>query len=120
MRAKARDGQSLVDMALELTGAVEGVWALALRNGVGVTDALGSGSEIAWEWSDVEDARVRERYGQEGIEPATEVSEAALMGLMETATAKRTMAWEAIEADPVEPETTRAAAHNGAFTSAFG
>ena len=44
MRTRSKEGQSLVDVALMTTGATEGVWALALRNGLSVTEALAYGT----------------------------------------------------------------------------
>ena len=48
MKTLAREGQCLVDIALAATGSVEGVWALALRNGLSVTGEISHGAEIAW------------------------------------------------------------------------
>ena len=43
-----KNGECLADIALCVTGAVEGVWALAVRNGVSVTAELRNGMELAW------------------------------------------------------------------------
>ncbi len=119
MIVRAKDGQSLVDLALMTTGATEGVWALALRNGVSVTATLGYGSEIAWESEDIEDARTASRYETERIYPATEVSEAQLAELLNAPTATRQSSHEMIKADAPEPQSTKAAVFTSEFTAAF-
>lgn len=119
MIVRAKDGQSLVDLALIISGATDGVWALALRNGVSVTGELGHGTAIAYESEDIEDARTASRYEAEGICPATEVSEALLAELLNTPQPKWKKAHEAINADAVEPQSTRAAVFTNKFTAAF-
>ncbi len=119
MKTTAREGQCLVDIALAATGSVEGVWALALRNGLSVTGELGHGTEIAWEAGDVTDARVAEKYAAEGICPATAVSEKTLAGLLDKPVIIIPPDWEIIPADPVKKQQTRAAVFAGAFTAAF-
>lgn len=103
MIARAKDGQSLVDIALMVTGSAEGVWALALRNGMSVTGKLGHGAAIVYESEDIEDARTASRYEAEGICPATEVSEALLAELLNTPKEDKPLSWSVIDADPVEP-----------------
>lgn len=119
MKTTAREGQCLVDIALAATGSVEGVWALALRNGLSVTGELGHGTEIAWEAGDVTDARVAEKYAAEGICPATAVSGKTLAGLLVKPVIITPPDWEIILADPVKKQPTRAAVFAGAFTAAF-
>lgn len=119
MIARARDGQSLVDIALMVTGSAEGVWALALRNGLSVTGAIECGDEVQWESEDVEDARTVSRYEAEGIYPATEVSERVLANLLNEPIVKRKAAHEIIVADAVVPQSTRASVFTGEFTAAF-
>lgn len=110
MIASVKDGQSLLDVALMVTGAAEGVWALALRNGRSVTGALECGDAIAWESEDVEDRRVAIRYRTEGICPATEVSEGDLADLLREAIVKTEPTYLTIVADEVAPESTRSRA----------
>lgn len=119
MIARAKDGQSLVDIALMVTGATEGVWALALRNGMSVTGAIECGDEVLWESEDVEDARTARRYGAEGICPATEVSERVLADLLNEPIVERKAAYEVIIADEVAPQSTRASMFTGEFTATF-
>lgn len=119
MIARTKEGQSLVDIALMTTGSTEGVWALALRNGLSVTEALTYGTEIAYEGEDIEDAKTASRYEAEGICPATEVSEKTLAGLLEQPMIIIPPNWEIIPADPVRKQQTRAAVFSGEFTAAF-
>lgn len=119
MKTTAREGQCLVDIALATTGTVEGVWALALRNGVSVTGELGYGTEIAWEAEDVGDARTAWRYAQEEINPATAVSDKVLGMLLDKPVVVKRPDYEAIKADPVRKQPTRAAVFTGEFTAAF-
>ncbi len=119
MKTLAREGQCLVDIALAATGSTEGVWALALRNGLSVTGELGHGAEITWEAGDVADARVAGKYASEGICPATAVSERTLAELLGRPAARPLPDWEIIKTDPVREQQTRAAVFAGAFTAAF-
>ena len=119
MIARAKDGQSLVDIALMVTGSAEGVWALALRNGLSVTGAIDGGAEVLWESEDVEDARTASRYDAEGISPATEVSERLLTALLTEPTLEVKPSYEMVDADPVAPQSTRASVFTGEFTAAF-
>lgn len=119
MIARIKEEQSLVDIALMTTGSTEGVWALALRNGISVTEALTYGTEIAYEGEDIEDARTASRYEAEGICPATEVSEATLIWLLNAPQPRRKLAHEEIKADEVDPQSTRAAVFSGEFTASF-
>ena len=119
MIARAKDGQSLVDIALMVTGSAEGVWALALRNGLSVTGPIECGDVIWWESEDVADARTASRYKVYGIYPATEVSEQTLLYLLNEPIAKHKATYEMIEADEVVPQSTRASIFTGEFTAAF-
>lgn len=118
MIARAKDGQSLVDIAMMVTGSVEGVWALALRNGMSVTGAIECGDEVLWESEDVEDSRTVSRYEADGICPATEVSNRFLDWLINGEKAVETPAYEIIDADLPLPQSTRAA-RNNVFSDEF-
>ena len=119
MIATVRDGQCLLDVALMVTCATEGVWALAIRNGISVTADLECGARLEWEYEDVEDEHTVARYVSAGVCPATEVSEGVLSELLREPPLKRVPAYEAIEADEVEPQSTRASIFGKAFTAAF-
>ncbi|MGM9864330.1 MAG: hypothetical protein ACI305_08740 [Lepagella sp.] len=119
MKTLTKERQSLVDIALMTTGTTEGVWTLALRNGLSVTGALAYGTEIAYEGEDIEDARTASRYESEGICPATEVSAATLDRLLNRYVAVARPDFEEIKADEVKAQSTRAAVFSGEFTAAF-
>lgn len=119
MIARTKEGQSLVDVALMTTGATEGVWELALRNGLSVTEALAYGTEIAYEGEDIEDARTASRYESEGICPATAVSDKTMDWLLNRRIAVARPGFEEIKADEVKAQSTRAAVFSGEFTAAF-
>lgn len=119
MIERVKDGQCLVDLALMLTGAVEGVWALALRNGVGVTEQLAHGLEISYESEDIETALTANRYKAEGICPATDVSPRALAALLGKEESESPPSYEIIDGDTPPPQWTRAAVFGGEFASPF-
>lgn len=75
MKRIVKEGQTMLDMALQSGGHVETVLALALANGLSVTDKLVDGQELTVPES-VEngDARTVRLYRAQGVEPATEAS----------------------------------------------
>lgn len=119
MRIQSREGQCLVDIALAVTGTTEGVWALALRNGMSVTGKMDCGTVIDYENEDVEDARTIERYAAEGICPATGVSDRLLAWLLDKCTVDTLPDYSDIKADAVKAQATRAAVFAGEFTATF-
>ncbi len=116
MKIQSKEGQCLVDIALAVTGATEGVWALALRNGVSVTGQMDCGTVIDYENEDVEDARTAERYTAEGICPATGVSD---RWLLDKRTVETLPDYADIKVDAVKAQATRAAVFAGEFTATF-
>ena len=72
MRHKCGVGQTLLDVAVVTAGSVEAVVALAVANGMSVTDTLENGQELEL----VEPVRrdVVRRFAVSGMEPATEIS----------------------------------------------
>lgn len=65
-----KDRQTMLDVALQTSGSLEGLMALSIANGRSVTDELKDGEEL--ETVEVADATVVERYNVDGIYPATE------------------------------------------------
>jgi len=61
----------MLDVALQTSGSLEGLIALAIVNGRSVTDELADGEEL--QEAEVVDSNVVERYKVEGIFPATEI-----------------------------------------------
>ena len=74
MQITVKDRQSLADIAVEYLGGVEGIFALAERNGISITARLRDGQKLDWELSDTVDATVQRIYAAQGIEPATDIS----------------------------------------------
>lgn len=74
MQITVKDRQSLTDIAVEYLGGVEGIFALAERNGISITARLRDGQKLDWELSDTVDATVQRIYAAQGIEPATDIS----------------------------------------------
>lgn len=119
MIRRVKNGECLADIALCLTGAVEGVWALAVRNGVSVTAELRNGMELTWLPDDVEDADVAARYRSEKIEPATDISARHLALLLEMPEADETPTYGGVRADDTAPQVTSADVCSDEFTAAF-
>lgn len=77
MEVTVKDRQSLFDISVQCLGGIEGVFSLAERNGLGITDRLSDGQVLTWEVADTVNAKVQQEYALRGIVPATdmEVSE---------------------------------------------
>lgn len=76
MKTRAKDRQTLLDVALQMGGHVETVLAIAAANGLSVTERLEEGQELTVPEPMAEgDARTAGLYRAHGIEPATEASE---------------------------------------------
>lgn len=116
MKTAARYGQWLADVALAKLGALEGVWALALRNGLSVTAELETGRELEWQPEDVADLGVAEIYRTDRIEPATAASDKDIRTLLAMPEERPE---EDIERDPVEEANTAARVFNEVFGKEF-
>lgn len=87
MQITVKDRQSLADIAVQYLGGVEGIFALAERNGISITARLADGQTLDWELADTVDAQVQKTYAAQGIEPATDISTQETAALLQ-ATAK--------------------------------
>ncbi len=65
--------QSLLDLAVQHTGAVENTFALAVVNGLSLTDDLPAGTEIKLPDSVNKDSDVLNYYTAKRLQPATAV-----------------------------------------------
>ena len=65
--------QSLLDIAIQHTGAVENTFALAVANGLSLTDDLPAGAEIKIPDSANKDSDVLNYYTSKRLQPATAV-----------------------------------------------
>ena len=70
---KLKDRQTPVDIAIQEYGSFEGVFALAERNGISITEVLAAGQELETAPQDVVDKLVSERFRVQGVKPATEL-----------------------------------------------
>lgn len=73
MEVTVRDRQSLFDISVQILGGIEGAFALAERNGLGITDRLRDGQVLAWDVSDTVNDKVRQEYALRGLVPATDI-----------------------------------------------
>lgn len=87
MQITVKDRQSLADIAVQYLGGVEGIFALAERNGISITAKLKDGQTLDWELADTVDATVQKTYAAQGIEPATDIPQQEMEALL-TATKK--------------------------------
>lgn len=87
MQITVKDRQSLADIAVQYLGGVEGIFALAERNGISITAKLKDGQTLDWELADTVDATVQKTYAAQGIEPATDIPQKEMEALL-TATKK--------------------------------
>lgn len=65
--------QSLLDLAVQHTGAVESVFAIAVANGLSLTDDLPAGAEIQLPDNVNKDSDVLNYYSAKRLQPATAV-----------------------------------------------
>lgn len=65
--------QSLLDIAIQHTGAVENTFAIAVANGLSLTDDLPAGAEIKIPDSANKDNDVLNYYTTKSLQPATAV-----------------------------------------------
>nr|DAY32261.1 MAG TPA: hypothetical protein [Caudoviricetes sp.] len=65
--------QSLLDIAIQHTGAVENTFAIAVANGLSLTDDLPAGAEIKTPDSANKDNDVLNYYTAKSLQPATAV-----------------------------------------------
>lgn len=73
MEAKAKDRQSLLDMALQTAGSMEAAFGIAEASGLALTDTLQDGQTL--ETVKAVDGTVVRRYRAQGVEPATALSD---------------------------------------------
>lgn len=71
MKVEVLEGQSLIDIALQVYGSIEGVFTLAMENGLSVTDSLQSGQSLDYSPENIIDKRVTQQYKVQNIRPAT-------------------------------------------------
>lgn len=75
MQVIVKDRQSLIDIAVQVLGGAAGIFALAERNNICITDRLHDGQVLEWELEDTVDAKIQKAYQLRGIVPATDISQ---------------------------------------------
>ncbi len=83
MKTTVRDRQSLLDVALGISGSMDGAMRIATRNRLPLTAELIPGQEIMFEAEDIADGRTVSAYTLERIIPATELSNDDISGLLQ-------------------------------------
>lgn len=73
MKVKVLPLQSLLDLAVQHTGAVENTFAMAVANGLSLTDDLPAGAEIQLPDNVNKDSDVLNYYTAKRLQPATAV-----------------------------------------------
>nr|DAM28369.1 MAG TPA: hypothetical protein [Caudoviricetes sp.] len=73
MKVTVKDRQSLLDVAIQVLGSAVGVFALAERNGISITDRLKDGMVLEYDLGDIVDSRTAELVAARDICPATEI-----------------------------------------------
>ena len=71
MKVTVMQGQSLVDIAMQVYGSAEGVFALAKENGLSVTDEVSPGQVLTYDPGNVVEKSVSDYYDTNGVRPVT-------------------------------------------------
>ena len=74
MVTNALNGQSMLDLAIQLYGSVEGVFDLAAESGKSITDKLEAGEPLQYSGAPLNKA-IADYYRANSIRPATEPAE---------------------------------------------
>lgn len=73
MKVTVKDRQSLLDVAIQVLGSAEGVFALAVRNGISITDRLTDGQMLEYDLGEIIDTLTADLIAARKICPATEI-----------------------------------------------
>lgn len=71
MKVTVQQGQSMLDIAMQVYGSVDAVFTLAQDNGKSVTDVLQVGEELEYSSDKILDARVATYFANNAISPCT-------------------------------------------------
>ncbi len=75
MEVTVKDRQSLFDISVQCLGGIEGVFALAERNNLSITDRLQDSLILVWENEDTVNAGVQKTYAERALFPATDIEQ---------------------------------------------
>lgn len=81
MKVEVKNRQCLVDVALQVCGSVEAVFAIAERNDLAITDDLAVGQILTYEPTDIEDKRVVAALAADCVCPVGAADEKTLRAL---------------------------------------
>ncbi|MDD3079086.1 MAG: hypothetical protein PHH37_08280 [Paludibacter sp.] len=70
---KVKDGQSIIDIAIQELGSAEGAYDIAVLNDISITDTLNVGTELTM--PDVVNKSIAAYYKYKRINPATSLCE---------------------------------------------
>lgn len=82
MKIAVQNRQCLADIALQVCGSVEAVFAIAERNRLAITDDLAVGQILTYEPTDIEDKRVVAALAADGVCPVGAADEKTLRALL--------------------------------------
>lgn len=82
MKVSVKHRQCLVDIALQVCGSAEAVFAIAEQNGLSITDDLEVGQELAYELTHVVSKQVVIAYAEDNIVPAVAADDKLLHSLL--------------------------------------
>lgn len=71
MKVVVAQGQSLLDIAMQVYGSADAVYTLAKDNAKSVTDILSVGEELSYSSDNMVDARVARYFATNEISPST-------------------------------------------------
>ena len=69
-----KDRQSLLDIAVQYLGGIEGVFSLAERNDISITDRLNDGQQLYCDIADTISDKVALYFSNSEVSPATDIS----------------------------------------------
>ncbi|WP_165044643.1 hypothetical protein [Dysgonomonas sp. ZJ709] len=67
---KVKDNQTLIDVAIQASGSIEGIFDLAVKNDLSITDYLEPGQELVD--PDIIERQITDFFYVKGLIPATE------------------------------------------------
>lgn len=73
MQTIIRNGQSALDVVLQVCGAIESVLSVANNNNISITGNIPLGQPIEYRSEDIIEKRVAVYYTDRGIKPATNI-----------------------------------------------
>ena len=82
MKIAVSDRQCIADIALQVCGSLEAVFAIAERNDLAITDDLTVGQVLDYELTDLLDKQVVRRYEADCVTPSVAASDSLIQALI--------------------------------------